>query len=137
MARIRTILVDDHADFRRLAQVLLSELDSIELIALGENGEDAIRLCEQHRPELLLCDIAMPRMGGIEATRLIKAQEQPPVVALVSIYGDEEHRQQPQKRRLRPFPAHPLSAPRWRRSRRRFGHAPRPVRAGEHRVLPI
>ncbi len=93
MARIRTILVDDHADFRRLAQVLLSELDSIELIALGENGEDAIRLCEQHRPELLLCDIAMPRMGGIEATRLIKAQEQPPVVALVSIYGDEEHRQ--------------------------------------------
>nr|MBV6631177.1 response regulator transcription factor [Oceanococcus sp. HetDA_MAG_MS8] len=89
---IRTILVDDHADFRRLAQVLLSELDEVELIAMGGDGEEAVRLCEEHRPDLLLCDIAMPRMGGVQATRLIKAQDDAPVVALVSIYGDAEHR---------------------------------------------
>ena len=85
------MLIDAVLELREGEALLVCQM--VELIALGENGEDAIRLCEQHRPELLLCDIAMPRMGGIEATRLIKAQEQPPVVALVSIYGDEEHRQ--------------------------------------------
>ncbi|MGB1557507.1 MAG: response regulator transcription factor [Oceanococcaceae bacterium] len=92
MTRLRTVLVDDHADFRRLAQVLLSELPDVELVAMGGNGEEAVRLCEQYRPELLLCDIAMPRMGGIQATRLVKAQDHPPIVALISVYGDAEHR---------------------------------------------
>lgn len=92
MTKLKTILVDDHADFRRLAQALLSELDAIELVAMGADGEEAVRLCEQHRPDLLLCDIAMPKMGGIQATRLIKAQDNPPRIALVSVYGDAEHR---------------------------------------------
>ncbi|MEN8720285.1 MAG: response regulator transcription factor [Oceanococcaceae bacterium] len=92
MNPLRTILVDDHADFRRLAQALLSEIDCVELVAMGADGEEAVRLCEQHRPDLLLCDIAMPKMGGIQATRLIKAQDQPPIIALVSVYGDAEHR---------------------------------------------
>lgn len=92
MTQLRTILVDDHADFRRLAQALLSELDSVELVAMGGDGEEAVRLCEEYKPDLLLCDIAMPKMGGIQATRLIKAQDHPPIIALVSVYGDAEHR---------------------------------------------
>jgi DNA-binding NarL/FixJ family response regulator len=92
MNNIRTIVVDDHVDFRRLAQALLDEIDGVELIGLGADGEEAIHLCEKLRPDLLLMDLSMPRMGGIQATRLIKTQDQPPLIAIVSLYDDAEHR---------------------------------------------
>ena len=92
MTTLRTLVVDDHIDFRRLAQVLLDELDGVELVGLGADGEEAIHLCEQLRPDLLLLDLSMPRMGGIQATRLIKAQDDAPIIAIVSIYDDSEHR---------------------------------------------
>lgn len=92
MDSIKTIVVDDHVDFRRLAQVLLEEVEGVELIGLGADGEEAIHLCERLRPDLLIMDLSMPRMGGIQATRLIKAQDDPPLIAIVSIYDDSEHR---------------------------------------------
>ncbi len=92
MDKIRTVVVDDHVDFRRLAQVLLEEVDGVELLGLGADGEEAIHLCERLRPDLLIMDLSMPRMGGIQATRLIKAQDDPPLIAIVSIYDDSEHR---------------------------------------------
>lgn len=92
MSILRTVVVDDHVDFRRLAQVLLEEIEGVELVGLGADGEEAVHLCEQLRPDLLLIDLSMPRMGGIQATRLIKAQDQPPLIAIVSIYDDPEHR---------------------------------------------
>ncbi len=92
MNEIRTVVVDDHVDFRRLAQALLNEIQGVELIGLGCDGEEAIHLSEQLRPDLLLMDLSMPRMGGIQATRLIKAQDKAPLIAIVSIYDDNEHR---------------------------------------------
>lgn len=92
MTTLRTLVVDDHVDFRRLAQVLLEEIDGVELVGMGGDGEEAIRLCEELRPDLLLMDLSMPRMGGIQATRLIKTQDSPPIIAIVSIYDDPEHR---------------------------------------------
>ncbi len=92
MSVLRTLVVDDHVDFRRLAQVLLEEIDGVELVGLGVDGEEAIHLCEELRPDLLLMDLSMPRMGGIQATRLIKAQDDAPLIAIVSIYDDSEHR---------------------------------------------
>lgn len=92
MEQIRTVVVDDHVDFRRLAQVLLEEVEGVELIGLGSDGEEAIHLCEKLRPDLLIMDLSMPRMGGIQATRLIKAQDDAPLIAIVSIYDDSEHR---------------------------------------------
>lgn len=92
MKTIKTVVVDDHVDFRRLAQALLEEIDGVELIGLGADGEEAIHLCEKLRPDLLLMDLSMPRMGGIQACRLIKTQDDPPLIAIVSIYDDPEHR---------------------------------------------
>ena len=69
---IRVIIVDDSAVTRDAMRALLATSSDIELIGEATNGEDALRLVEQLRPEVVLMDLEMPRMGGVEATRLIK-----------------------------------------------------------------
>lgn len=93
MKNLRTLVVDDHMDFLRLAKALLDELEGVELIGYAQDGEEAVRLCDKLQPDLVLMDLSMPRMGGLQATRLIQAQNKPPVVAIVSIYDDPEHRE--------------------------------------------
>ncbi len=93
MSKLRTLVVDDHMDFLRLAKALLEELDDVDLIGFGQDGTEAVALCDQLQPDLLLMDLSMPKMGGIQATRLIRAQNKPPTIAIVSIYDDPEHRE--------------------------------------------
>lgn len=93
MDTFRTIVVDDHRAFRTLAGALLEDHPAIDLIAFGESGEEAIELCERHKPDLLLIDISMPRMGGLQASRLIKAQDNPPHIVIVSNFDDAGHRE--------------------------------------------
>ncbi len=93
MDQIRTSVVDDHRAFRTLAGALLDDHPAIEVIAFGESGEEAVELCERHKPDLLLVDISMPRMGGLQAARLIKAQDEPPHIVIVSNFDDAGHRE--------------------------------------------
>ncbi len=93
MDQIRTIVVDDHRAFRTLAGALLDDHPAIEVIAFGESGEEAVELCERHKPDLLLVDISMPRMGGLQAARLIKAQDEPPHIVIVSNFDDAGQRE--------------------------------------------
>jgi DNA-binding NarL/FixJ family response regulator len=93
MDKLRTIVVDDHRAFRTLAGALLEDHPAIEVIAFGESGEEAVELCERHKPDLLLVDISMPRMGGLQASRLIKAQDEPPHIVIVSNFDDAGHRE--------------------------------------------
>lgn len=93
MTPIRTIVVDDHRAFRTLAGALLEDVDAVEVIAFGASGEEAVALCERHKPDLLLVDISMPQMGGLAATRLIKAQDAPPYIVIVSNFDDAGHRE--------------------------------------------
>ncbi len=93
MKKLRTLVVDDHMDFLRLAKVLLDELEAVDLVGYGQDGEEAVALCDSLQPDLLLMDLSMPKMGGIQATRLIRAQDKPPTIAIVSIYDDPEHRE--------------------------------------------
>lgn len=93
MDPIRTVVVDDHRAFRTLAGALLEDLPAIKVVAFGTSGEEAVALCERYKPDLLLVDISMPRMGGLAATRLIKAQDTPPHIAIVSNFDDAGHRE--------------------------------------------
>ena len=86
---IRVLIVDDHALFRRgLIQVLLFE-DGIEVVGEGEDGEDAIRKAEELAPDVVLMDVRMPRISGIEATRRL-AEALPTTKILMLTVSDEE-----------------------------------------------
>jgi pilus assembly protein CpaE len=78
--------VDDQAPFRIAMKAVLRRLDGFELAGEAASGPEAIQLADQLRPELVLMDINMPEMNGIEATRQIVAAHPETVVILCSTY---------------------------------------------------
>ncbi len=68
---IRILLVDDHALFRAGMKALLQSMKAIEVVGEANNGRDAIRLVEQEQPDIVLMDIAMPTLNGLDTTRHI------------------------------------------------------------------
>ncbi|NSW51731.1 MAG: response regulator transcription factor [Anaerolineae bacterium] len=71
--KIRILLVDDQALFREGVKTLLSVNDDFEIIAEARNGEEAVRLSVQERPDVVLMDVRMPVLDGVTATRRIRA----------------------------------------------------------------
>ena len=69
--KIRVLLVDDHAVVRKGLTYLLSNEPDIEVVSEASDGEQALDLARQFLPDVLLMDINMPKMNGIEATRII------------------------------------------------------------------
>jgi len=90
MRTLKLLLVDDHPGFINAAMRHLRRLDWIQVLG---NGIEAITQCEVLRPDVVLMDLAMPEMGGLQATRLIKAQDNPPFVVIASHFDDAEHRE--------------------------------------------
>jgi DNA-binding NarL/FixJ family response regulator len=89
--QIRVLLADDHKLVRAGIRSLLEKLSDIEVVAEAGNGLEALRLVEEHQPQVVLMDIAMPDLNGLEATRRL-AKDFPDVpVIILSIYSDEEH----------------------------------------------
>ncbi|MGH9101836.1 MAG: response regulator [Acidimicrobiales bacterium] len=70
---VRVIIADDQALFRRGLYVVLSGEQGIEVVAEAADGEEALSMAEELVPDVVLMDVRMPRLGGIEATRRIKA----------------------------------------------------------------
>lgn len=85
------IIVDDHQLFRDGLKFVLSQIDDIEVIGEAENGKKCLELLETKKPDLILMDISMPEMNGIEATA--KALEKYPDLKIValSMFGDQEY----------------------------------------------
>jgi len=79
--RIRVMTVDDHEIFRSGIRYLLLTLEDIDLLAEAHSGEEALRLCEEARPDVILMDMMMSGMDGIESTRAIR-QRYPDVQVL-------------------------------------------------------
>ena len=80
------LVVDDQAPFRIAARAVLRRLDEFELAGEAASGHQAIEMVERLHPELVLMDISMPEMNGIEATRKILAGHPRTVVILCSTY---------------------------------------------------
>ncbi len=91
MATIRVLLVDDHAVLRDGLRSLLSLQEDIEVVAEAGDGQEAIVCTGQYRPEVVVMDIAMPRMNGLEATRQILARYPGTKVLVLSQHDDERY----------------------------------------------
>lgn len=92
MRELKVLLVDDHAGFIAAAVRHLRRLSWLTVVGSAGNGVEAIAQCEVLRPDVVLMDLAMPEMGGLQATRLIKAQDNPPYIVIASHFDDGEHR---------------------------------------------
>lgn len=97
MRHLNVLLVDDHEGFINATMRHLRRLEWIKVVGSAGNGLEAIAQCELLQPDAVLMDLAMPEMGGLQATRLIKAQDDPPYVVIASHFDDVEHREHSQR----------------------------------------
>lgn len=88
---IRVVIVDDHRLVREGVRALLTTSPRIQVVGEGADGQDAIRLIASHDPDILMMDVSMPRMSGLEAMREIGRQGARCRVLMLSIYDNPEY----------------------------------------------
>ena len=87
---MRVLLADDHAIVRRGLRGLLEAAD-IAVVAEAADGLEAIRLCEEQQPDLLILDISMPKLSGTEVAARAQKMDRAPGVIILSVHGDESY----------------------------------------------
>jgi CheY-like chemotaxis protein len=85
---IRTLLVDDSPAMLKLIALILKRAGNVDLVGSATNGSQALRYVAALSPDLVLMDVHMPRLNGIEAAQYIKQRQQPPVVILITSDDD-------------------------------------------------
>jgi len=92
MKRLRILLVDDSRFFRESAADLLATFENVEVIAQAASATEAFEEITRAQPDLVIMDISMPHMSGLEATARIKTRPNAPAVMLVTLHGGNEFR---------------------------------------------
>src|SRR5450755_4440498 len=88
---IRILLADDHALVRDGVRALLEKQPDMAVVAEAADGREAARLAEEHAPDVVVMDIGMPNLNGIDATRRILAARPGTAVVILSMHQDESY----------------------------------------------
>src|SRR5258708_40357225 len=91
MSAIRIVLADDHNVMRDGLRLLLERQPEFSVVGEASDGRQAVALAEAHRPDVVVMDIGMPSLNGIEAARRIVAQNPKIAVAILSMHFDESY----------------------------------------------
>jgi DNA-binding NarL/FixJ family response regulator len=92
MLPLRILLVDDSVQFLDVVARTLATVPAIEIVGRALSGRDALEQVTQLQPDLVLMDVAMPNMNGLEATRRIKTQADAPRVVILTLHDAPEYR---------------------------------------------
>jgi DNA-binding NarL/FixJ family response regulator len=87
---IRVLLAEDHPIVRQGLERLLDGAPDIDVVATAADGREAVALAEQHRPDVVVMDLEMPNVDGIEATQVIQGQPLGPRVVVLTSFSDRE-----------------------------------------------
>lgn len=87
---IRIVIADDHQVVRSGLEQLIGTFEDVELVGVARDGEEAVRICEEVRPDVAFIDLAMPNLDGIEATRRIRASLPGTQVVVFTSFSDRE-----------------------------------------------
>ena len=87
---IRVVIADDHRVVRVGLEQLLQTFDDVEFLGAGAGGEEAVALCTEHRPDVLLLDLSMPDVDGIEVTRRLRDASPDTKVVVFTSFSDRE-----------------------------------------------
>jgi two-component system, NarL family, response regulator NreC len=87
---VRVLLADDHGIVRRGLRSLLEEA-GVTVVAEAADGLEAVRLCDEHHPDMLILDIGMPKLNGIEVAARAHKLARPPAVIILSMHADESY----------------------------------------------
>ena len=92
MNRVRVLLVDDHPLFRRGVRWALESHPTIEIVGEAGDGETALEQAELLHPNVVLCDLNLPGMSGLDVTRLLKGRHPRIAVVILTLHQDDEQR---------------------------------------------
>jgi two-component system, NarL family, response regulator NreC len=87
----RILIVDDHSITREGLKVLLNKIPNFEVIAEAENGRAAVSLARKHKPDVIVMDINMPELNGVDASRQILAELPQTKIIALSMYSDRSY----------------------------------------------
>jgi DNA-binding NarL/FixJ family response regulator len=90
VAEVRVLIVDDQEPFRRAMAAVVGETDGFVVVGSAASGEESLALAAALRPDLVLMDVHLPGIDGIEATRRLTGSPGGPVVVLLSTYDQDE-----------------------------------------------
>ena len=87
---ITTIIIDDHPIVRAGMRTVLDAAPDVTVLAEGATGHDAVRLAQEHRPDVLVLDVNLPDLNGLEVTRRLRAQQAPPAILILTVHDDAQ-----------------------------------------------